>query len=163
MAAGNTYTKIASSTLSSTATTVTFSSIAATYTDLVLICNPIPISSGYDMYITFNNDATTNYSRTYMLGDGSTASSGRNTLQNAFVPGGIYDNGTFIVHIPNYSNATTFKTALARVSIASTYAVATVGLWRKTPEAINRIDISSALGSNLASGSTFNLYGIAAA
>jgi len=162
MAAGNTYTQIASTTLGSAASSVTFSSIAGTYTDLVLVVNPIPVAAGYDMYVTFNNDATAIYSRTYLLGNGSAASSGRDTSQNAFVPGGIYNNGTFIIQIPNYSNATTFKTALARVSIASTYAVATVGLWRSTA-AINRIDISSALGSNLASGSTFNLYGITAA
>ena len=162
MAAGNTYTQIASTTLGSTATTVTFSSIAATYTDLILVCNPIPSTAGYDMYITFNNDTSTNYSRTYMLGDGSTASSGRNTNQNAFVPAGIYNNSAFIIQIANYSNATTNKTVLARTSAASTYAVATIGLWRSTA-AINRIDISSALGSNLATGSTFNLYGITAA
>jgi hypothetical protein len=157
-----TYDKIATTTLGSAATSVTFSSIPSTYTDLILVSNPIPVIAGYDMYVTFNNDTTANYSRTYVLGDGSAASSGRNSNQNAFVPGGIYNNGTFIIQIPNYSNATTNKTALARVSIASTYAVATVGLWRSTA-AINRIDISTPYSLNLATGSTFTLYGIKAA
>lgn len=157
-----TYTPIATQTLSSSATTVTFSSIPATYTDLVLVFNPIvTTTSGVDIQMTFNSDTVSNYSRTYLLGDGSTASSGRSSTQTSYAPGGIYNNSTVTIQIPNYANTSTFKTPIARVSIASQYTAATVGLWRKTPEAINRIDITTSVSSNFNTGSTFSLYGIA--
>jgi len=163
MAAGNTYTQIASTTLGSTATTVTFSSIPATYTDLILVFNPVVTTlSGIDYQITFNSDTASNYSRTYLLGDGTSASSGRSTSQTSYSPGGIYNNSTVTVQILNYSNTTTNKTPIARVNIAAQYTAATVGLWRNTA-AINRIDITTSTTANFNTGSTFNLYGITAA
>jgi hypothetical protein len=61
----------------------------------------------------------------------------------------------------NYSNATTYKTALARTS-EDGVAAAYVGLWRST-SAITSITIDKGSSDNFASGSTFTLYGIKAA
>ena len=63
-----------------------------------------------------------------------------------------------IIQIQNYSNSTTYKTALGRSAQQS---VATVGLWRST-SAITAVKIYPASG-NFDTGSIFTIYGIAAA
>jgi hypothetical protein len=65
----------------------------------------------------------------------------------------------------NYSNATTFKTVLSRGNRASAETAADVNLYRST-SALTRIDLAmggSFPTNNFATGSTFTLYGIAAA
>jgi hypothetical protein len=157
----NTYVALATQTLGSAAASVTFSSIPATYTDLVLIASIKYISAGGFSKLTFNGDTATNYSTTLVLGNGSTTSSSR-TSNEAFIAFGYDANTetfTDILNIQNYSNATTFKTVLNRHSVAGTRAEALVGLWRKTPETINSLTLTG--GNNYAAGSTFSLYGIA--
>ena len=159
-----TYEPIETKTLTSNQTGVAFTAIPATYTDLILVINAGYVTTfGTDFNITFNSDTASNYSRTFVIGDGTSATSGRNANQTSYAPGGIYNDCQYVIQIFNYANTTTFKTAIARVAIASQYAAAVVGLWRKTPEAINRIDISTSVSSNIKSGSTFTLYGIKAA
>lgn len=159
-----TYTPIAAQTLTSNQTTISFTSIPATYTDLILVFYANATTDpGIDFAINFNSDTASNYSRTYILGNGTTTTSGRNSNASNYAPGGIYPNCQYAIHIFNYANTTTFKTAIARVSVLTEYAASTVGLWRKTPEAINRIDITTSVASNIKSGSTFTLYGIKAA
>lgn len=169
MAAGNTYTQIASTTLGSSAASVTFSSIPSTYTDLVIVsfaANTAVNANG--MGIRFNSDTATNYSKTYLYGDGTSAVSGRGTSQTNIsisnLP--ISSSGAFattVTNIQNYSNATTYKTVLSRGGGANTgnLVIAYVGLWRSTA-AISTIDLINDSGSFI-TGSTFNLYGITAA
>ena len=159
----NTYVALATQTLGSSTASVTFSSIPATYTDLVLIASIKYVSSGGFSKLTFNGDTTTNYSTTLVLGNGSAVSSSR-TSNEAFIAFGYDANTetfTDILNIQNYSNATTFKTVLNRHSAAGTRAEALVGLWRKTPETINSLTLTG--GNNYAAGSTFSLYGIKSA
>ena len=170
MPAGNTYTQIASTTLGSAAASVTFSSIAGTYTDLVLLSAASNLGvNGNGLAIQFNTDTATNYSKTYWYGDGTSVASGRNTTQSNIsisnMP--ISSTGVFaatVTNIQNYSNATTYKTVLSRGGGANTgnLVIAYVGLWRATPAAITTITLFSDTG-NLATGSTFSLYGITAA
>ena len=162
MAAGNTYVALATETLTSAQASVTFSSISGAYTDLVLVMSGKIVSGGYiAIPVTFNGDTGYNYSRTYLYGDGSAAYSGRATGQPSMaLP--YWDSGyiaTTILNIMNYSNSTTYKTVLNRNSTNAT-TTAEVGLWRSTA-AITSIVITPAL--NFASGSTFQLFGIAAA
>lgn len=171
MAAGNTYTQIASTTLSSAASSVTFSSIAATYTDLVLVVFARSTRAATDdsLYLQFNSDTASNYSYTSLEGNGTTASSARASSQTQIRPAANIDAasqtaGTFtpvITSINNYSNATTYKTTLSRNNMANKEVTAVVGLWRSTA-AISTILIKCAVG-NLDTNSTFNLYGITAA
>jgi hypothetical protein len=168
MAAGATYEPIATTTLGSATTTVTFSSISGSYTDLVLVTNTIATSAA-DFYIRFNNDTTSTYSITVLSGTGTSAVSNRSsgTFMYLNYNGQIQTsmNSNSITNIMNYANSTTYKTVLDRFNVASggtnlgTEAI--VGLWRST-SAITRIDISSA-GANFNTGSTFTLYGISAA
>jgi hypothetical protein len=162
----STYTQIATTTLGSTATSVSFTSIPSTYTDIVIITNV----SGNDgaICIRFNNDSGSNYSSTMVRGTGSAASSGRATngtyigsTSNLSVTAGSLQ--TAIWNVQNYANTTTNKTVLFRDGMATHIVGATVGLWRNTA-AINRIDLSPEFGSNtFYSGSTFTLYGVKSA
>jgi hypothetical protein len=172
MAAGNTYTQIASTTLGSAAASVTFSSISGAYTDLVLIAN---VGSNDDAQVfscRINSDTASNYSITQLLGQGSVAVSGRESSQTKMnISKGVgvtTTNGGMVVisNFNNYANATTYKTVLSRVSESvGTYlgTEATVGLWRSTA-AITAIELSLNNGvATFNTGSTFNLYGITAA
>lgn len=161
----STYTPIASITLASTATSVTFSGIPQAYTDLVLVANTIIASgTGNDVALRFNGDSGSNYSNTYMLGTGSTTVSGWNALtysDNGYLNGNSGEPNTRIINIQNYSNTTTFKTNISRASgMNGVQSTAYVNTWRSTA-AITSIQVYSAFSLTYAIGTTFNLYGIA--
>jgi hypothetical protein len=162
MAAGSTYTPLATTTLGSAQTNVVFSSIAGTYTDLVVVFNG-SITTGFDAIgLRFNGDTGSNYSRTFLAGNGSAASSGRDSNVTSIQIGIMgTDNSNDIFQIFNYANTTTYKTALARGNSASNATRAGVGLWRNTA-AITEVSLTAG-SSTFISGSTFTLYGIAAA
>jgi hypothetical protein len=164
-----TYEPIATTTLGSNQTSVTISSIPATYTDLVLIINA-KNDTLTNTEIRFNGDSTSNYSNTALSGNGSSASSSRESnntsisIDNvAYMTTGDFSYSN-IIQIFNYANTTTFKTLLARANSAANGVDAIVGLWRKTPEAITSLTILTTTGTrNFITGSTFTLYGIKAA
>lgn len=166
-----TYEPISTQTLGSNTATVTFSSIPQTYTDLVLIAN-IKHSYGSTGIVRveglqFNSDTGSNYSDTFLDGDGSTASSYRysNRTGLAIYGSQASESGYAInaIQIMNYANTTTYKTALNRVGYASSgNTVAIVDLWRST-SAISTINLSATSSYTFQTGSTFTLYGIKAA
>ena len=172
MAAGRTYTPIATYTASGSSNNISFSSVPSTYTDLVLVISgrSTVAASTTQAIMVLNGDATgTSYSNTLLKGNGSAASSSRNSnyAQLYFmndIPG-VSATGNYFsvvnVSFQNYSNTTTYKTIIARNAAPSDSTDALVGLWRSTA-AINSISISAVSG-NWVSGSTFTLYGIAAA
>lgn len=166
MAAGSTYTPIATQTLGSAAASVTFSSIPSTYTDLVLVTQAISASAD-DIGIRFNSDSGTNYSQTWLSGNGTSAFSSRYSSSTSIYldiygsMGTTLFNNT-IVQIMNYSNTTTNKTLLSRANRAGSGVDAIVGLYRST-SAISTIVLAPTSGVNFSTGSTFSLYGIKAA
>lgn len=162
MAAGATYTTLATTTLGSNASDVTFSSISGSYTDLVVVINGY-MTVDDNVFLQFNSDTGSNYSVTYIYGNGTSATSTRNSNQTQMQLGGILttSSGVAIYSIQNYSNTTTNKTVLARTGHASGGTQARVGLWRSTA-AITTVKIGATSG-NFVSGTTFSLYGIAAA
>ena len=174
MPAGRTYTPIGTTTLSTASTTVTFSSIPQTYTDLVLVGNFATNVAGAQTIYYYNGVTTgTPYSTTEIYGTGSNpVTSYRFTSQNQiWFTSGVGSGATLgqtnaTIHIMNYANTTTNKTSLHRQnSLSGTYpgTVAGVGLWRST-SAITSVTIKGDTGSTTFSpGSTFTLYGIAAA
>jgi hypothetical protein len=155
-----TYEKIATQTLGGTATSVTFSSIASTYTDLVLIFSGKG-STGGNITFQFNSDTGTNYSSSIVYADGSSVGAVQGTNTSSMNIGSVAtDISTDIFHVMNYANTTTFKTVLGRYSRANEVGQK-VGLWRNT-SAITNIVIGVS-GGNFAIGSTFTIYGIKAA
>jgi hypothetical protein len=159
-----TYDPIATQTLGSNSASVTFSSIPSTYTDLVLVIKPIN-STPTDLWLTFNTDTSSNYSSTWLWGNGSSAGSNRDTsaarIYLLWLATSASDGSAqYIAQIQNYSNTTTNKTVLVRGGRASAAVDAGIGMWRNTA-AINQIVLS---GTNVyQTGSTFTLYGIKAA
>lgn len=158
-----TYTPIASTTLTATTTNVNFSSISGFYTDLVLIVSGT-CSAGSYLTLRFNSDTSTNYSTTELYGDGTTAGSVRNSSNNYMYIGAIRTTqSNILTSIQNYSNTTTYKTVLSRTNNAATETKAVVGLWRATPAAITTIDVGTGGANTLQVGTVLTLYGIKAA
>jgi hypothetical protein len=163
MAIDNTYVAIATQTLGSATTSLNFNSISGAYTDLVLIVTGSPTAATQGQFLQFNSDTSTNYSTTYIYGDGTSAASTRTSSQTGIQIGnltsGVQHNT--IVQIMNYSNTTTYKTALSRYNNTANSTGAQVGLWRSTA-AITSITVYLN-SSTFIAGSTFSLYGIKAA
>jgi hypothetical protein len=146
---------------------VTFSSIPATYRDLVIITNQTMVSgTGHDTSLRFNNDTGSNYTNVYALGDGSAPYSGTATTTYAdcgFMP--LFATVPFnrIINIMDYSATDKHKSIISRASSAiSSGQVAMYGnRWANTA-AITTIRVFSGAGNSYAAGSTFNLYGVSA-
>ena len=157
-----TYEPIATTTLGSTSTTITFSSITATYTDLRLV---LVSSDGVGSSITmrFNSDTGSNYSRVNLNGTGTSASTSAtanatsiNIAPNNAVAGLF---GLYTVDIFSYTGSTN-KTVLATNSVdqnGSGQVGRSVSLWRDT-SAITTITLTDS--SSFAIGTTATLYGI---
>ena len=158
--ATNTYVALDKITVGTATASVTISSIPATYTDLVLVCNFINTSGQTDHGVRFNGDTASNYSRTQLYGTGSVAGSNRGSNETSMNFLGYIGTswGVSIMQIMNYSNTTTYKTAVNRANGASDQVVAAVGLWRNT-SAITSLNIIAS-GGTFAVGSTFSLYAI---
>lgn len=162
-----TYEKIATTTLGSSAATITFSSIAATYTDLRLVI--VQVGNYQDLQIRLNGDTGTNYSMTQLSGNGTAASSSRQTNVAQYdCSGGTAGNSTTslplfsIIDFFSYAGST-FKTMLSTKSLDMNgygFTVRTVGLWRNTA-AITSILLLLNNADNV--GTTATLYGIKAA
>jgi hypothetical protein len=166
-----TYEKIATTTLGSAQNSVTFSSISGSYTDLILVTDAgASVISEVDMRVGNSSvDTGSNYSYTILSGDGSTATSYRDSNVAFWRPNynSVYDNANgksnHIFQIMNYSNTTTNKTMLYRGNAAAYGVDASVCLWRST-SAINIITLYANVSGtkNFLSGSIFTLYGIKA-
>lgn len=163
MPAGNTYEAIATATASGGETTISFTSIPGTYTDLVIQGNTIA-TTPYELFVQFNNDTGTNYSVTYLEGNASAPSSGRSTTTASMAM--AYSNSSnptsTVIQIQNYSNSTTYKTLFSRSGAGSVAVIAYIGMWRST-SAITSIQLKLTGGRSFSAGATFSLYGIASA
>ena len=143
------------------AASIDFTAIPATYTDLVLICIS-EATPGPEIWMRVNGNTGTNYSRTLLSGNGTTAISNRTSnATKAFLNDGVTANlpSNQIVNIMNYSNTTTCKTIISRSNSTSDAAQTIVNTWRST-DAINSITILFDRASTFNAGSTFTLYGI---
>lgn len=171
----NTYTLISSNTLSSSAASVTFSSIPSTYTDLVIKLSARDSNAGTrqgKFRITFNSDSATNYSQTWMYGQpdaSATPYSGQYTSNTVYYPpqgngdsaGNTSNTFTSMeIYIPNYlvsQNKPMSTVSATEDNATGSLLYADAGLWRNTA-AITTISIVTT-GSYIA-GSSFYLYGV---
>lgn len=164
MADVSTEVAIATTTLGSAASTITFSSIPATYTDLRLVL--VSTSSGGNGIVRLNADSGTNYSTTVLIGDGSAAASARsaNRTDLGLQQGNVFANNTVptLATFDFFSYAgSTFKTVLincAQELGTDGRTVQRVSLWRST-SAITSIGFTRDSGTYSA-GTTATLYGI---
>jgi hypothetical protein len=162
-----TYEPIASTTLSGTSATISFTSIPGTYTDLRLILVAKFNADNREVRMTFNSDTGSNYSRTFIQADGSSASSFRSSNRTNL---DIISNGgssaqfsLTTIDIFSYAGSTN-KTCLYRGSLdqnGSGTVNACVGLWRST-SAITSITMTTS-SDLLVAGTTATLFGIKSA
>jgi hypothetical protein len=165
---------IASQVLTSTAATVTFSSIPGTFKDLIIrISARTDRSATSDsIKMTINSDNTTIYSFTRLRGDGTSATSNRNT-GNTYVSventdGNTATSNTFDsteIYIPSYLSTANkpISSVIMREdnsTAATTYNSVQAHLYRNT-SAITSLSFAPSNGPNFVSGSSFYLYGLA--
>jgi hypothetical protein len=161
-----TYDKIATQTLASAASSITFSSIAASWTDLRLVFVGTG-SAAISGRITFNSDTASNYSYTYLYANGTTAASSASATNQTYL---YLNSDSFSTTIPEFFTVdifsyigSTYKTSLLTKSQDTNGSGSTsrwVGLWRGTA-AITNINIAAS-GGNFNTGTTATLYGIKA-
>ena len=165
----NTYELIDKNILTSTQTSVTFSSIPSTYTDLILKLSvrdsrTLEVS---DIRFNFNGSGVgVNISGKYLYGSGSSTSSSNIGANGelAFGDGNASTSSVFgnaEVYIPNYAGSN-YKSissdSVAENNGTAGYGLLLAGLWSNTA-AINSIAMTP-FTSPFLSGSSFYLYGI---
>jgi hypothetical protein len=160
-----TYIALANLTLSSTDADITFSSIPATYRDLVIVVEGLTSSSTSNFRMQFNSDTGSNYSVAVMAGTGSGSGVSQAETFTAMQPT-FYAQWTTterannVMNIMDYSATDKHKTMLVRNNRAGGATEAIAGRWANT-SAITSIKLfTSTGGASFASGTTFALYGI---
>lgn len=160
----NTYTKIANYTAAGSVASIDFSSIPATYTDLLLKVSARNSTNGpAGIFVAFNGSTTT-FTNKYLEGNGSTVASGSLSRYVSSEDASTYTASTFSnneIYIPNYlgsNNKTYSADGVVENNATTTYATLTAGLW-STTSAINQITLTLSAG-NFVIYSTATLYGI---
>jgi hypothetical protein len=161
----NTYTLIASNTVGSGgASSVTFSGIPQTYTDLVVKMSG-RTNRGVDfdsITMTFNGSST-GITWLTLFSDGTTVTSG--TAQRFWVNSTTQTANTFgnaDIYIPQYTSAnykTTSIDVVTENNATYSFAEMLTQLWSNTA-AITSIELAPQFGSSWLQYSTFYLYGI---
>lgn len=153
-----TYIALATTTLGATASSVTFSSIPATYRDLVLVVNG---GNSGDVLCSFNADTGSNYTYVAANGQSAGAVSFSDTRTGAYMGYLTGTTGLGIMHIMDYSASDKHTTTLSRVaSAADSLTGMAAARWANT-NVVTSVAVTAATGS-FNSGSTFSLFGIEA-
>jgi hypothetical protein len=160
---------LGSVTLNAAQSSITFSNIPNTYTDLQIRASFTTSVADRSIRVTFNSDTATNYSFHNIQGDGSTTGvNATATVAYGIIgaaPNSTTFPGIFITDILGYADTNKFKTtrslAGADMNVASansSYIQLWSSNWRST-SAITTINIIPSSG-NFSQYSTFALYGI---
>lgn len=151
-------TPLATITLQSSTSQVTFSNIPNTYRDLVLIVEGTS-NSPANAILYFNSDTTSsNYSNRYMNGDGS--GSGRSGVDsNGAYIGGIYGSNRSIntITIFDYSATNKHKVRIGRLDVAGSTVGMVTGRWASNA-AVNTIQFTTS-ALTMSQGTSLSLYG----
>jgi hypothetical protein len=170
--------QIATTTLGSATSTVTFSSIPADYTHLQIRASYQTSRVTYPLdkiFIRFNSDTASNYSTHVVQGDGASASSSventtsltdRDTSSTTAASGGLVF-GTLIMDILDYANTNKYKTTRTLIGFDTNGTVSGYGgrsgllsgNWRST-SAITSVTFTVDNAANYSANSKFSLYGI---
>lgn len=166
--AANSYESIATFTLGSAQSTITFSSIPATYTHLQLRIIARNTVADYETSMRVGNgsaDSGSNYADHYLLGNGASVFANATTSATSAIIG-IEGNTTsnysaYVCDILDYANTNKYKTfrTLNGVDKNGSGSIRLQsGLWQSTA-AINTIYLFHSVG-NFDTNSQFALYGI---
>jgi len=166
-----TYAQVATTTLTTTTATITFSSLGS-YTDLFIIASTQGTRTTYggDFGIRFNGDSGGNYIQGFTRGSSSGASAssytGLNEINLGGALGGTGSNNfsLFYIFLPNYRNTSVHKTIHAFDNGAGTEHTQTdytIGAWANTAAITSFLFLNPSY--NFVAGTTISLYGILAA
>ena len=169
MAAGSTYIPLATSTVSGSSTSqVIFSSISASYTDLIVVVDG-RFNATDNITMQFNSDTGTNYSMVWAYSNGIPNSNygcdKATSRSNFFFDQRGYpdaNNCLLTFYVMNYANTNVYKTVLGKTGNPNNGITMGTAVWRST-SAVNSIRLYTAGASNWQAGSILTLYGIAAA
>ena len=161
--------------LGASATSVSFTSIPASYDHLVLLSSARSDVSSYTSFMNFqvNGDTGSNYSRTALNANTSTINSVAGTGGTVWTynyiaaASALADTfGTCETWFMNYSNTTNYTQIMTRSVLANNSSSASQwgvrfegGLWINTA-AVNRVDALQSGGDDFVQYSSFTLYGI---
>jgi hypothetical protein len=151
---------LATTTLSSSASDITFSSInTATYRDLILVAKAKSTSSAYDQAINFNGDTNAgNYSCVIAYGNGSTYSSTTSSFIIDFYGSVTTDNtNVTILQILDAGASDKHTTYLSRANRASSGVDMVAGRWANTAAITSLRYFLN--GGTLDAGTVVSLYG----
>jgi hypothetical protein len=160
------YDSIATTTVGSNTSSVTFSAIPSGYTHLQIRAINFTSSANSNIYTRFNSDTGNNYASHQLTGDGSSPLAlGNSSISFAypsFSPGGTYP-GVFIMDLLDYTNTNknkTFKSLWGYDNNGSGWVGLNSGVWLNT-NAVTSITFGHTVGgATINSGSQFALYGI---
>jgi hypothetical protein len=160
-----TYIALANVTLSTSDSSITFSSIPTngTYRDLVVIITGNTTANA-DINIRLNGDSGANYSFIYVGGSGSgSGSTSSASGQTAIVLDAYFwrstEISTCIAHIMDYSATDKHKTIISRNNVVGGGTDAFINRYAST-SAISSLEVRNPAQS-FASGTTITLFGIA--
>jgi len=166
MPVSSTYTPIATfTTVNNTTTSYTFSSIPATYTDLVIV-GDVKATASSSITMRMNNDSGSNYWSYVQYATSTSVSNNRYINQSVGylnyngMPFNSGQWGTLQFNVMNYANTNMWKPFYSETSSYQFGTDITAGQWRST-SVVNSITLFA--GAFFDTGTTFTLYGIAAA
>lgn len=171
----NTYTIIASNTLASPASSVSFSGIPNGYMDLVLKCSIRQDDTGAfnptTIYYNVNNNSSSLWSNTYLRNLSGTVTAGPNSGTN--INNGVANSSwssatsnTFAnteLYIPSYAVSQNKPSALFEVvenNAGSNYMIKVQANLFRSTNAITSVQIIAYPGQQFVANSSFFLYGI---
>jgi hypothetical protein len=158
-----TYTPLANITLSSSAATITFGSIPATYRDLIVVLTPTTAAQT-DLFLRLNGDTGNNYFDQRMRTTGSTttanirSSQPRSLIAEGAQPSSV-STSVHVIQIFDYSQTNKHKSLVSRSNRAGGGVEATASRWASTA-AMTSFQFST--GSTFNAGTTAALYGVVA-
>lgn len=155
----STYTAIASTTLTNSASTITFNSIPSTYTELFL-----SVHGKYSVYATTGiqfNGSSSGYGYLRQLGYVSTNLGFYNDHPASYAGTGVWDNewSALEIWIPGYKDTNNRKTFIAKGYLRAIDVTLNVGTWTTT-SAINSITLTG--NATYQAGTTATLFGVLA-
>jgi hypothetical protein len=154
-----TYTALQTIELTGTASSVTFSSIPATYRDLVIVLQG-SLGADNNILMQFNGDTGSNYSDVRMIGYGSSQYTSSAQSGTSMIIGPLdTTQGNVLVNVMDYSASDKHKAAIIRTNKTAEVG-ARAGRWADTSPvtAIKLFPTSTTFSS----GFTVSLFGIEA-
>jgi hypothetical protein len=162
-----TYTALATVTLGSNSSSITFSNIPSTYRDLILVGNWQNSGNSSAGRLQLNGDTGSNYNGVWIAGNGSSISSGNESSQtSARIAGAIAGpvntfSNSVVMDFLDYSATNKNKTVISRFDTASGESQLTASRWSSN-SAISSIRFFDILGQTFQTGARFDLYGVVA-